>query len=382
MIRGRAGRRAWLAAALVHAGCVINVELQRPGILVDAPVDRADSVFADAADEAPRDASPVDAPSVDTIVVDIADARRDAVDDTRTDVASDATDSGGPRWLPVFSGTFSDLRAIFGTGPNDVWTVGDEGTALHWDGARWTRSSTGTMAALRGVWGSSPVDFWAVGSERFTAPVVLHWNGGAWTRDLSATLPMPLNAVTGSSAADVWVVGGGGIGGTTDALHWDGSSWSRVMVSPTPAQFFGAWTISATNVWIAAGDGSLFHWDGSLWASTSTRAPLGPLGNSLWGESSESAFAIGGRGVLQQYNMGTWSTVSVGTLNSLRAVWGLTVEAWSVGDRGTVARRDPGTMTWTSVEGVAPRTLWNVWASSPSDVWAVGEAGTIVHYTR
>jgi hypothetical protein len=40
----------------------------------------------------------------------------------------------GTRWSAVDSATVRDLRAIWGSGPQDVWAVGERGTMVHWDG--------------------------------------------------------------------------------------------------------------------------------------------------------------------------------------------------------------------------------------------------------
>ncbi|MBN9161526.1 MAG: hypothetical protein J0I07_11215, partial [Myxococcales bacterium] len=70
----------------------------------------------------------------------------------------------------------ADLHAVWGTGPNDVWAVGAEGTILHFDGVAWTVSSTGLGSGqevnLTGIWGSGPNDVWAVGGN-----VALHFTG-------------------------------------------------------------------------------------------------------------------------------------------------------------------------------------------------------------
>ncbi|MDP1829230.1 MAG: hypothetical protein Q8L48_38555 [Archangium sp.] len=46
------------------------------------------------------------------------------------------------------SGAFYD---VWGAAPNDVWAVGDEGQALHFDGTRWTAVETGTRQKLERV---------------------------------------------------------------------------------------------------------------------------------------------------------------------------------------------------------------------------------------
>jgi hypothetical protein len=40
----------------------------------------------------------------------------------------------GKTWTAVASGTTADLASVWGSGPDDVWSVGWDGTILRWDG--------------------------------------------------------------------------------------------------------------------------------------------------------------------------------------------------------------------------------------------------------
>ena len=51
-------------------------------------------------------------------------------------------------WGVVDSGTTIPLHAVWGSGPTDVWTVGDKGTVLRWNGAIWAMVPSGTADAL------------------------------------------------------------------------------------------------------------------------------------------------------------------------------------------------------------------------------------------
>ena len=63
------------------------------------------------------------------------------------------------------AGLLDPVRQIYGTGPDDVWIVGADGSTLHWNGARpissqlsdWTRDGTWT-AGFEGIWSTGPGD--------------------------------------------------------------------------------------------------------------------------------------------------------------------------------------------------------------------------------
>jgi hypothetical protein len=79
---------------------------------------------------------------------------------------------GATRWSIVASPTNTTLRAVWGSGPNDVWAVGDNATIIHFDGTEWALASTVSDLDLHGLWGSGASDIWAVG-----AGGVLHSTG-------------------------------------------------------------------------------------------------------------------------------------------------------------------------------------------------------------
>jgi hypothetical protein len=64
---------------------------------------------------------------------------------------------------PMPSPTTADLRAVWGSGPEDVFAVGLDGTILHYDGSAWSAmdtpfSSSQSPPSLYAVWGSGPND--------------------------------------------------------------------------------------------------------------------------------------------------------------------------------------------------------------------------------
>src|SRR5687768_8103850 len=69
----------------------------------------------------------------------------------------------GSSWEEVASPTIQELRAISGVSPTDIWAVGTEGIALHFDGTSWHSVPSGTDDLLQTVQAFSPSDVWAGG---------------------------------------------------------------------------------------------------------------------------------------------------------------------------------------------------------------------------
>lgn len=128
---------------------------------------------------------------------------------TTTDGSTDrpAADVPASPWQVEFGDGVTTLRAIWGSGPNDIYAVGYSNQILHSVGAGvWTLQTSPQGAAMgglfEGVWGSGPNDIYVVGDETGVA----HSSGdGVWTIDPDLH-NQPL-AIWGSGPNDVYVVG-------------------------------------------------------------------------------------------------------------------------------------------------------------------------------
>lgn len=126
------------------------------------------------------------------------------------------------------SGAFWWTDAVPGDG---VWAAGEAGRVVVYDpatGALDERAVPSQSGLLYGLWGSGPLDVWAVGEDpdaEGPLPAAFRWDGVAWS---AAALPpeaagRTLYKVWGASADDVWACGRGGV-----LLHFDGAEWSSV----------------------------------------------------------------------------------------------------------------------------------------------------------
>jgi len=235
------------------------------------------------------------------------------------------------------------------------------------------------------AWGSSASDIWAVGSDASGTAQILHYNGTSWSSVESPT-PFLLIGVWGSSASDVWAVSYGGT-----IIHYNGTSWSTVP-SGTTVELFDVWGSSKSDVW-AAGSGTLLHYDGVSW----TRSPGVSGVYAVGGTSRSDVWAIEdcyiagcadnvANNVLLHYDGAVWSRISsAGVLpDGVYQIWGSSrSNAWMVGYNsshatGRISHYD-GT-TWSDVPiQMQGGFLYDVSGTSATDVWAVGDAGTILH---
>ncbi len=195
---------------------------------------------------------------------------------------------------PLASGTTHNLHAIWGSGPNNIWAVGDSfnnATELtqslieHWNGKQWSIVASpnpvgATFTFLEGVTEVSAHNIWAVGDSG-GQPLIEHWNGKQWSIVASPnTGPNSafLNGVVEVSAHNIWALGSPLGSGPSFTEHWDGKQWSIVAI-PDPtgsvlSTLFGIAEVSAHDVWTVGYyidnrdiDRTLIeHWDGMTWS--------------------------------------------------------------------------------------------------------------------
>ncbi len=107
---------------------------------------------------------------------------------------------------------------------------------------------------------------------------------------------------------------------------------------------------------------------------------LGTAILSVWGDSADDLWFAGGtlgiepsRAIGLHFDGATWTDLALGVTPSL---WWVTRTpegtTWFAGEEGLVVRYSDGEVT--TFENLADATLFGIWGSSDSDVWAVGGA--------
>lgn len=215
-----------------------------------------------------------------------------AADDTdvwAVGAGADVEHFDGTRWRNVHTPapTSSELFGVSGSGPDDVWMVGQypqgpmHTLIVHWDGTTWkvTRglgrpgeTSLASVAVL------SPGDGWAAGrteSDSGSRGLTLHWNGKHWGDSFQQVLPnASLSGVSAVSPTDVWVGGYEFVHGSAVAAHWNGHAWhaAHLRLSDSHSALLGLSAEASDDVW-AVGyiDGAtaarrlVEHFDGTHW---------------------------------------------------------------------------------------------------------------------
>jgi hypothetical protein len=275
--------------------------------------------------------------------------------------------------------------------------VGDQGAAVHWDGTKWTTVPTGNSGSYYGVWASASNDVWAAGLAtpgNFPPGAIAHWDG------------QQFNSVFSSASRLVGISGKFAVSdepnydaGAVPILEWNGQTWSGDDICSDVYRngepLAGVWSSSGTGAWIVGQSGKVYS--GPLGVTpagcsqafiedTSPRPPDAKFAAPIWASPSSDEVWVGsaGGGLLRWLRASpSWLPVRTYFENqppvTIRAVWGSGDKVFGVGDYGSILEFSAGSLTTRTSSPC--HVLYGVGGTSPSDVWAVGEFGCIVHIT-
>jgi len=254
----------------------------------------------------------------------------------------------------------------------DVLTVGEAGTILFYDGTSWSLRASGTTNTLYAM-GPGVVVVGAGGT-------ILRYDHttDSWSPQTSGTTNA-LYGVTRTPPGGTFVV----VGAAGTILHYDGTSWIP-QTSGTTATLYGVDKVPmvAANFAVGAG-GTILYYDGTSWSSQTSGTA-----NDLFFVgiiSGADVYALGAGGTILHYDGTTWTARTSGTTNALRSATGAVTPAgvvtdlWAVGDGGTILHSGDG-VTWSAQVSGTTNDLTGVSAVAANDVFAVGDKGTILHY--
>lgn len=298
----------------------------------------------------------------------------------------------------------AQLHAIWGTGPNSIWAVGNHGLVLHYDGSRWRREqvqaaatvdpASMTFTALAGGQpaGATGPEIWAVG----LAKAYLHYANGTWTagrtekefENATALVVYDNDTVNGvfgiDEAGSLFQLG------ETDRT-WHGHLDSRLenQHQETGQKFYAIHldfdrVDQADIAWVAGDNGVIegvgaYAYDADLPLRSITGYPAGSTVRAFWGFANTDLWVAGDGG-----NLFHWDGVSLTRKGSsaapanLRAGCGTdSSDVWVVGEGGYVGHAT--SVDLFRIDAGVTENLLGVWCS-PDGVWAVGEAGSILRY--
>lgn len=179
-----------------------------------------------------------------------------------------------------------------------------------------------------------------------------------------------LSGIWGSDVDDIWAVGEAGT-----ILHYDGEQWTA-SDSATTISLHAVSGTARDDVW-AVGESIVLHWDGKRWSDVLNEPNLQEILLSVWAAGPDSVFMVGlttdtNRGLLRHGKGTEWGWIELGR-GAMWEVWGSSpTDVWLGGSNdsglGFLARGDGENFEATEYKGGSVR---GIWGASSDDVWAV-----------
>lgn len=247
----------------------------------------------------------------------------------------------------------------------------------------WDSLDSKTRQPLQAVTGTSATNVFAVGDSG----TIRRFNGTSWSI-MASGLPSqtPLRGVWAASPLEVFAVGGQDAD-TGVFLRYQGTSWAKMMTTSEPGNLRppgisrAVWGSSPTDVY-AVGEGTpggpgvdnqppIMRYEGDKW-----KGVQGPGGGlfGVWGAATSWVYVAGANDVLGSWSSGFNQTGGGGNFG----VWGTSSnDVFAAGDRGINYWN--GT---TAIEQYVNDTLFfkAIGGTSSSDVYAVGDGGIIYRF--
>jgi hypothetical protein len=230
----------------------------------------------------------------------------------------------------------------------------------------WVPQTVPVDRGLSGIWGTSASDVWAVGGRG----TVLHYDGSSWSDVSPGTIVEDLLSIHGTGVDDIWVAGKVGV-----AAHWDGQRWSTIDTALTE-DILGVYAPSAGDAWIVSVSGPR-RWDGAAFSRDSSW-PTSQV-NAVWAAAPDAVYFVGNTET-HHFDGAKITSQAIAHGGMLTSVWGTdAMNVWTIGQN---ASSHPGfgelvNGKWLFT-AVPPRAFYfRVYAVDPSELFAGASDTTI-----
>ena len=294
----------------------------------------------------------------------------------------------GTNFVAQPSAPVVSLASVWGTSPTDVVAVGAGGSIVRYNGTAF--NTIGMFSSISGIAGNSPSQLIGVGDWGVT----MQFDGTNWSVNQGDAYQR-LRGISGSGE-NIWAAGfaANDAGNPTRLLRWTGTSWQAATVT-VKSELKGIFS-SATEGYAVGNSDTILRRNGTNWTQVTVPAATGTTLRGAWAADASNAWFVGGgddnprnptqpAGRILFYNGTAVSVVTPASITSadppifLYGVWGAAANnVWAVGDAGTILNWNGS--TWQKQVSNTGRSLRAIWGSDASNVYAAGDDGTIVHW--
>lgn len=272
------------------------------------------------------------------------------------------------QWITEQCPTRYNLKAVFFTGANSGWIVGDNGTILYKTGSLWRAYQKSTINDLNGIYMINEEDGWAVGRKG----TILHFDGKKWDNIESPT-KNNLYSVSFSDPENGVAVGENGVIITYENRSWklgerktpgnlytisvnNDAAWiggglecvniplmkiqniNGEKVTSSFKQFAtitGISMINPENGWAVGSPSTIIHFDGQKWNKSYLDFSYPSL-RSVFFSDINNGISVGYGGTILIYTGSNWTMEKASTIRNLNGTSIIGNCYYAVGDSGTI----------------------------------------------
>lgn len=242
-----------------------------------------------------------------------------------------------------FSTTSQAINAVYGLSANEIMAVGNNGLVMRYNGTSWATIPSGTTNSLTGVFiNNSPRFYYISGANGFIARADQTLSGFTVQTKNVPPAPNPntttqyLYAMGGSSMFNLYVTSYSGVIYRTT----DGVSWNQILPAPntTETYYVAYYHPTSGRVYLGGTNGQLIYYTGASFQTLSTGTTASIY--SMWGTTGTQAMWVGGTGgTLLKFDGTTFTPLKSGVIGTIRTLWGNNLtDVWAAGDAGTILR--------------------------------------------
>lgn len=226
-----------------------------------------------------------------------------------------------------------DIRNFLVNSAYDVWAVGDNGLALHYDGVAWNKVETPLrgMGRLEGrLWGAgcAKPDLCFAGTPDGR---LIQWNGKAWQEIRSPVDGERIYGMVFPTGRSGWMVG------ENFFARWDGKSWKKTEIEAP--RLYAVAMVGPDFGWAVGDRGAFFRYRGGTWRKVEVKGSFFRM-RDLSCSSVEKCWAVGEAGAAFKWDGRAWARVRIGTFHRLTRVSLGEDQGFIGGDKGILFEQE------------------------------------------
>lgn len=232
-------------------------------------------------------------------------------------------------------------------------------------------------ASLMAVWGTSASDVWIVGGRTHLAggPTILRYDGTAWSELESGQSSLDLWWVFGFDGHDVFVSGTGGT-----ILRYRDGAFEKMATPRLAGTIFGMWGATPNDLWAvgfaSSGGGFVWRYDGVRWTELVVPG-LPPQVFKVHGRAADDVWISCSEGTVLHWNGSSLTSSSTGLtapLFSIVTISDATIAIGGENNEGEIVEHEGE--VWSRLDLVIP-VAWRGAAARGNTAYVVGESGLI-----